>query len=60
MLIIIDVVCYVMAAIIITAMMCIGLKEQLVIKYNWIMYVTSVIAVLILVAVGLYNNYYFP
>jgi len=49
-----------MAAIIITAMMCIDLKEQLVIKYNWIMYVTSVIAVLILVAVGLYNNYYFP
>lgn len=54
----VDVVFYVMAAVLITAMMCIDLKEQLVIKYNWIMYVTSVIAVLILVAVDLLLNVY--
>ncbi|KAL7734958.1 hypothetical protein ACLKA6_011223 [Drosophila palustris] len=54
----VDVVFYVIAAVSITGLMCINLIEDLVKRHSWIMYVTSVVAVLILVAVDLLTNVY--
>jgi len=58
-LIYVDVLFYVIAAVLITALMSINFKKELVIRHIWIMYVTSVIAVLILIAVGTYQIIYF-
>ncbi|KAM8709373.1 hypothetical protein ACLKA7_016215 [Drosophila subpalustris] len=53
-----DVVFYVIAAVIITGLMYINLMKEMVQRHSWIMYVTSVVAVLILVAVDILNNVY--